>query len=39
MARLFSLASWNAEHFKGDPTRVRRVVDYLPKKMRWPRLS
>ena len=29
MARLFSLASWNVEHFKGDPTRVRRVVDYL----------
>jgi len=29
MAKLFSVASWNVEHFKGDPLRVKRVVDYL----------
>lgn len=29
MAKLFSVASWNVEHFKDDPTRVKRVVEYL----------
>lgn len=31
MAKLFSVASWNVEHFKDDPTsaRVNRVVDFL----------
>ena len=29
MAKVFSLASWNVEHFKGDPSRVTRIVDFL----------
>ncbi|HEY4682717.1 MAG TPA: endonuclease/exonuclease/phosphatase family protein [Candidatus Acidoferrales bacterium] len=29
MAKAFSLASWNVEHFKDDPNRVGRVVDFL----------
>jgi hypothetical protein len=29
MAKLFSVASWNVEHFKDDPTRVKRVVEFL----------
>jgi endonuclease/exonuclease/phosphatase family metal-dependent hydrolase len=31
MAKIFSVASWNVEHFKDDPTavRVNRVVDFL----------
>jgi len=29
MARLFSVASWNVEHFKDDSTRVARVVKFL----------
>lgn len=29
MAKVFSLASWNVEHFKGQPNRVNRVVDFL----------
>ena len=29
MAKVFSLASWNVEHFKDDPSRVNRVVDFL----------
>ena len=29
MAKLFSIASWNIEHFKDDPTRIGRVVDFL----------
>lgn len=29
MAKVFSVASWNIEHFKGDPSRVDRVVDFL----------
>jgi endonuclease/exonuclease/phosphatase family metal-dependent hydrolase len=32
MARLFSIASWNVEHFKGEDTdapRVERVIDFL----------
>lgn len=32
MAKKFSLASWNVEHFKGDPKRVKRVIDFLGKK-------
>ena len=29
MAKAFSVASWNVEHFRGDPTRANRVVDFL----------
>ena len=29
MSKLFSLASWNVEHFKGQPERVGRVVELL----------
>ena len=29
MARAFSVASWNVEHFHGKPERVDRVVDFL----------
>jgi len=29
MAKLFSIASWNVEHFKNDPSRVARVVQFL----------
>lgn len=29
MAKAFSLASWNVEHFKDQPERVDRVVDFL----------
>jgi len=29
MAKLFSVASWNVEHFKNDPTRVARIVTFL----------
>lgn len=29
MAKAFSLASWNVEHFKGKPDRVRDIVQYL----------
>jgi len=29
MPKVFSLASWNVEHFKGKPDRVNRVVDFL----------
>ena len=29
MAKVFSVASWNVEHFKDDPARVNRVVDLL----------
>lgn len=29
MAKLFSVASWNVEHFKDDPDRVGRVVDFV----------
>jgi len=29
MAKAFSVASWNVEHFRGDPQRVNRVVDFL----------
>lgn len=32
MAKAFSLASWNVEHFKGNPARVNRVVDFLVDK-------
>ncbi len=31
MAKAFSLASWNVEHFKGKPERVERVVDFVRK--------
>lgn len=27
--KAFSVASWNVEHFKGDPARVNRVVQFL----------
>jgi hypothetical protein len=29
MAKLFSVVSWNVEHFKDDPSRVERVVTFL----------
>ena len=31
MAKLFSVASWNVEHFKDDPTgaRIARVIDFV----------
>jgi endonuclease/exonuclease/phosphatase family metal-dependent hydrolase len=29
MGKLFSVASWNVEHFKDDLTRVQRVVDFV----------
>lgn len=29
MAKLFSVASWNVEHFKDDLSRVERVVDFV----------
>jgi len=29
MAKLFSVASWNVEHFKDDPLRVGRVVEFM----------
>jgi len=29
MAKLFSVASWNVEHFGADATRVKRVVEFL----------
>jgi len=32
MAKAFSIASWNVEHFKGDPTRTNRVIDFLKKQ-------
>lgn len=30
--RLFSLVSWNVEHFKDDQKRIERVVDFLAKQ-------
>jgi len=32
MPKLFSVASWNVEHFKGSQARVDRVVDFLNTK-------
>ncbi|MBM3524876.1 MAG: endonuclease/exonuclease/phosphatase family protein, partial [Alphaproteobacteria bacterium] len=32
MAKLFSVASWNVEHFKDDPARVKRVVEFVDKQ-------
>lgn len=29
MAKAFSIASWNVEHFKDDPSRIGRVVSFL----------
>lgn len=29
MAKAFSVASWNVEHFKGDPIRTNRVISFL----------
>ena len=29
MAKAFSVASWNVEHFKGDPARADRVIAFL----------
>ncbi|HCS48854.1 MAG TPA: hypothetical protein DIW61_11595 [Candidatus Aminicenantes bacterium] len=29
MAKAFSLASWNVEHFKNDKTRIKRVISFL----------
>jgi hypothetical protein len=27
MAKAFSIASWNVEHFRGDPARTDRWID------------
>lgn len=32
MAKILSFASWNVEHFRGNPERVSRVVDLLKTK-------
>lgn len=32
MPKAFSLASWNVEHFKDDPSRIDRVVDFMKKQ-------
>ena len=32
MAKAFSVASWNVEHFKQDNTRIERVVGFLKKQ-------
>jgi len=32
MAKAFTLASWNVEHFRGNPTRMKRVVQLLKKQ-------
>lgn len=32
MTVAFSVASWNVEHFKDDPSRVERVVGFLKKQ-------
>ena len=32
MAKAFSVASWNVEHFKGDLTRTNRVINFLKKQ-------
>lgn len=32
MARLFSIASWNVEHFRDDRTRVTRVIEFLDRQ-------
>lgn len=29
MAKAFSIASWNVEHFKGNPARTNRVISFL----------
>ena len=32
MAKAFSIASWNVEHFRDDSTRTDRVIDFLKKQ-------
>ncbi|MDD4052646.1 MAG: hypothetical protein PHR28_12210 [candidate division Zixibacteria bacterium] len=32
MPKVFSLASWNVEHFKDDPKRINRVIDFLARQ-------
>lgn len=32
MAKAFSVASWNVEHFRGDNTRVEKVIGFLKKQ-------
>lgn len=32
MTKAFSVASWNVEHFKDDPSRVERVIGFLKKQ-------
>lgn len=29
MSKVFSVASWNVEHFKNDPSRISQVIDFL----------
>lgn len=36
MAKAFSLASWNVEHFKDDPSRVGRIVEFIREKAKNP---
>jgi hypothetical protein len=38
MAKVFSVASWNIEHFKDDPTNVRidRVVEFVKMGLEYP---
>lgn len=32
MAKAFTVASWNVEHFKNNPERIRRVLSFLKKQ-------
>ena len=32
MAKAFTIASWNVEHFKGKPARASRVIEFLRKQ-------
>jgi len=32
MAKAFSIASWNVEHFKGEPSRTNRVIEFVNKQ-------
>lgn len=32
MVKAFSVASWNVEHFKQDPDRIKRVIDFLSRQ-------
>jgi hypothetical protein len=32
MAKAFTVASWNVEHFKSDPSRIETVIEFLKKQ-------